>query len=52
MLTEYLEQYEEALRNKDAKRQKTIERELSKLGMDYHTLMVLVKERERQANSK
>ena len=45
MLEEYLTMYEEALKNKDEKSIKRIERELSMLGMDKYTLMILMGER-------
>lgn len=45
MLEEYLTMYEEALKNKDEKAIKRIERELNILGMDKYTLMILMGER-------
>ena len=44
MLSEYIEAYKEALKNKDEKQQERIERDLAKLGMDRFTLQILVKE--------
>lgn len=44
MLEDYIKEYKEALKNKDVKNQKRIEKELSILGMDKYTLMILVNE--------
>ena len=44
MLSDYIEAYKEALKNKDKKQQEKIERDLAKLGMDRFTLQILAKE--------
>lgn len=43
MLTEYIEQYKKAIVDGDKKTISRIERELSSLGIDAHTLRTLVK---------
>lgn len=42
MLTEYIEQYINALKNKDAKTAQKIENEMYRLGMDKTTLITIV----------
>lgn len=44
MLSEYIDNYVKALKNKDKKAQAKIEKDLAKLGMDKMTLMILVAE--------
>ena len=44
MLSDYIEAYKEALKNKNIKEQQRIEKEVRKLGMDKFTLMFLAKE--------
>ena len=44
MLQEYIEAYKKAMKNKDEKEMKRIEKDLAQLGMDRMTLMLLVKE--------
>nr|WP_303038329.1 hypothetical protein [Enterocloster clostridioformis] len=50
MLEEYIRQYEEAVTAGNKVVMKRIERELESLGMDQATLLVLVKERRKEAN--
>lgn len=50
MLEEYIRQYEEAVTAGNNAVTKRIERELESLGMDRATLLVLVKERRKEAN--
>ena len=44
MLSDYIEAYKEALKNKNIKEQQRIEKEVRKLGMDKITLLFLAKE--------
>ena len=50
MLEDYIRQYEEAVSSGNKAAMKRIERELGSLGMDRATLLVLVKERRKEAN--
>ena len=50
MLEEYIRQYEVAVPAGNKAVTKRIERELESLGMDRATLLVLVKERRKEAN--
>ncbi len=49
MLEDYIRQYEEAVAAEDKATVKRIERELGSLGMDRATLLVLVKDRRKEA---
>lgn len=49
MLEDYIRQYEEAVAAGNKNVMKRIERELGSLGMDRATLLVLVKERKKEA---
>lgn len=49
MLEEYIRQYEDAVAAGDKVTVKRIERELGSLGMDRATLLVLIKERRKEA---
>jgi hypothetical protein len=44
MLSDYIEAYKEAIKNKDIKEQQRIEKAVRKLGMDKMTLLILAKE--------
>ena len=44
MLTDYIEAYKKALKEKDKKKQEQIEKECRTFGMDKITLMILAKE--------
>ncbi len=50
MLEEYIRKYEEAVTAGNKAVTKRIERELESLGMDRATLLILVKERRKEAN--
>ena len=44
MLSDYIEAYKEAMKNKDKKEMEKIEKELAILGMDKNTLMTIIKD--------
>jgi uncharacterized membrane protein (DUF106 family) len=48
MLGDYIDQYVEAYKRKDRKEMERIERELSKVGMDKYTLMLIIGDRIRK----
>lgn len=50
MLEDYIRQYEEAAASGNKSIMKRIEKDLEKLGMDRATLLVLVKERRKEAD--